>query len=79
MSRLNPEGVRFVHGRVRPLDVDSMDKAAEVIAKEIARGPSEGTTPESWARHIAWVIGFDTLIDDRKAIRSITSLVVEQA
>jgi hypothetical protein len=74
---MNQAGIKAIHDLSRPLAVDSMDRAAEVIAKEIARGPSPSTTPESWARHIAWVIGFDALIEDREKVRAITQYQVE--
>lgn len=77
MSRLNPEGVRFVHQRSRPLDVYSIERAAEVIDKAIADAKEEPPESEGIGRHIAWLIGFDTLIDDRKEIQKLTSLVVE--
>lgn len=72
----NDEGVRYIHERTRPLAVNSMDDAETTIAKALARGPSGNTTPEQWARHLAWIIGFDALIDDRKAIQSVTKLLV---
>lgn len=77
MGTLNKAGVALVHRCTRPLAIDTMDAAAEAIAKHIARGPSSSTTPEAWARHLAWVIGFDTLIDDRKRIHGVTQFVVE--
>lgn len=73
----NENGVRFIHERTRPLAVDSMDAASEAIAAALAKGPSGSPTPEQWARHLAWIIGFDALLDDRKAINKITSLIVK--
>lgn len=72
----NKEGVRFIHERTRPLSIDSMDAASEALTLALAKGPSASTTPEAWARHLAWIIGFDALIDDRKAVYSVTSLLV---
>lgn len=77
MSRLNPEGVRFVHQRSRPLEVYSMEQAGEIIDKAIADAKGKPSIGEGIGRHIAWLIGFDTLIDDRTEIQRITSLVVE--
>lgn len=71
----NQKFVDEVFERSRPLAVDSMDAAAEVIAKQIAKGKSESTTDEAWARHLAWVIGFDALIDDRKRLRDLSSFM----
>lgn len=83
MSRLNPEGIRFVHNKTRPLQIDSMDAAAEAIASALTRknvAEMDLSTPEkvaSFARNLAWIIGFDAMINDRKAIHAVTSLVAE--
>jgi hypothetical protein len=86
MSRLNPEGVRFVHKRTRPLDVDSMEKAAAAISRTIASMLTRATPvnlgdPDerlAYSKHLAWVIGFDAMIEDRNAIHEVTKLVVEE-
>lgn len=69
------KGLAFLKDMATPLAVDSMNDAADIIAKELARGPSPNITPEQWARHLAWVIGFDRLIADRKAIRRVVELL----
>ena len=73
---INKKGVKFVHDGTRPLNIYSMDDAQDVIARAIEKGPPGSTTPLQWARHLAWLIGFDTLIDERKSIHSVTSLIV---
>jgi hypothetical protein len=77
VSRLNPAGVRFVHERTEPLAVDSMADAEAVLLKELEKGRDQELDRGAWARHLAWIIGFDRLLEDRKAIHQVTSLVVE--
>lgn len=79
MSTLNARGIAFVHARTGRMAVNSTDDAEKVLVREIARGPAPGTTPEEWARNLAWIIGFDTLIGDRTAIRNVVELVVSDA
>lgn len=74
---MNQAFIREVHTRSRPLNVDSMDAAALVLAREIAKGPLTDIDPETWARHLAWVLGFDALIDDRKALHHLTTHMVQ--
>lgn len=81
----NDEGVRYIHERTRPLAVDSIDEAAKQIDVAIKKGLdrrvpvnfSDADERLAYARHLAWIIGFDALIDDRKAINKITSLIVK--
>lgn len=81
----NDEGVRYIHQRTKPLAVDSMDEAAKQIDVAIKKGldkqnPVDFFNDEEradYARHLAWIIGFDHLIDDRNAINKITSLIVK--
>jgi len=77
MGTFNEKGVAFIHERTRPLAVNSMEDAAAAIAFALAKGPSPSITPEQWARHLAWIIGFDDLIDDRKALHAVTSLLIK--
>jgi len=66
---INSKGVRFIEAHSRPLEIDSLDRAQEVLATAIAKGPaSDKITPEQWARHLAWIIGFDDLVKDRKTV-----------
>lgn len=73
---MNTKFLTEVQHRTRELAVSTMDQATEVLLKEITRGPATGTTPEAWARHLAWVIGFDTLVDDRKRLAELTSFML---
>lgn len=79
MGTLNAKGVGFVHDKTRPLAVYSMEEAAAAILKQLPDVAQADTQKklEDLARHIAWLIGFDTLIDDRKAIHHVTSLVAD--
>lgn len=70
----NQKFIDEVFERSRPLHVDSMDKAAEVIAKAIAEMKST-SEPETFARHLAWIIGFDALIADRERLRDLSSFM----
>jgi hypothetical protein len=79
---MNAKGIKFVHEHTQPLAVNTMDAAAEVIRNNIAKKIAEGKdtkfavdSPE-FARHLAWVIGFDALVDDRKAVHEFTTKIV---
>lgn len=74
---MNQLGIKTIHDLTRPLAVDSMKAAQEALAKAIAKGPSSSTSPESWALHLAWIIGFDALVEDRAKIRAITQYMVD--
>lgn len=75
---MNDEGVRFIHERCGPLNVNSMDDAATLITKELRRQRERNTSDADLGRHLAWVIGFDTLIEQRNQIRQFTSLIVKE-
>ncbi len=75
---INDKGLNFIAQRVRPLGVNTMEQAVEGLTKHIAMGPPPTTTPESWARHLAWVIGFDTLVEQRTQIHEFVSMVVRE-
>lgn len=71
---MNRKFMSEVSERTRPLAVDSMEEATRVIAKAIATGKDMDT--DAFARHLAWLIGFDALIDDRKALHHAASFMV---
>lgn len=81
---MNDKGIKFIHERTRPLAVATMDHAAEAIGKELAKRderakagrPLETDAPEQFGRHLAWIVGFDALTEDRAAINHITDKVV---
>lgn len=79
---MNKDGVRFVHKRTQPLAVPSMNYAEQAIAKELKkRGlmtDESDADRVNFARHLAWIIGFDTLTEDRAAIHELTSKIVEE-
>ncbi len=70
----NQKFVDEVYGLSRPLAVYSMDEAASVIAKALdARREDDN---EAFGRHLAWLIGFDALLSDRKRLRDLSSFMV---
>lgn len=79
---MNRRGLQFVHDKSRPLHVYDMAQATEVIAKAIAdlieRGGNlaDEQVRTAQARHFAWLIGFDTLVADRKALHAVVDLIV---
>lgn len=83
---MNTKGIRFVHERTTPMHIDTMEKAAEAIGRairerdaRIAEGKPLTTDqdPVKFGRHCAWLVGFDHIIDDRKAIRDFVEKIVE--
>lgn len=81
---MNPKGIKFVEEKTRPLAVMTMDHAAEVIGKALAERDARiaagkplatDTDAEAQGRHFAWLIGFDALTDDRKAIHNVVDKV----
>jgi hypothetical protein len=82
--KMNDRGIKFINDRTAPLAVDTMKCAAEIILKEIEKREERIATgreletdrTEAFGMHIAWVIGFDALIDDRKAIHHVTEKIV---
>ena len=80
---MNEKGIKFIEERTRPLAVATMEHAAEVLAKELqkrderigAGKPLKTDTPADFGRHLAWIIGFDTMTDDRAAIHNVVDKV----
>lgn len=78
---MNQKGIKFIHERSRPLAVDSMDAAGEAILRALekhVKGEFDPLPLESFARHLAWIIGFDALVEDRAAVREFTDKLVEE-
>lgn len=80
---LNSKGIKFIAERVRPLAVNNVEEAAKVLhealekrRKAIEQGNSV-PNDESFAAHLAWIIGFDTLTEDRTAIHQLVDKLVE--
>jgi hypothetical protein len=80
---MNQKGMKFVEERTRPLAVATMDRAAEVIGKELAKRderakagrPLETDVPEKFGTHLAWIVGMDALLEDRAAIHNVVEKV----
>jgi len=87
MGFFNKKGVQRLHALTTPLAVNSMSDAAEAISKRleqalIADSPRHVDMADpverlKFAQNLAWLIGFDRLIEDRNEIHEITSLIVE--
>lgn len=76
---MNQIGIKMIHDATRPLHVDSMDAAQDVLAKALLERGFCTTVEdrERLARHLAWLIGFDALIGDREKVHAFTSMIVE--
>lgn len=80
---MNQKGIKFIAERTRPLAVMTMAQANEVIGKELAKRderaaagkPLETDAADKFGTHLAWIIGFDALTDDRAAIHHIVDKV----
>lgn len=74
---IDQKAVNRIYHLSRPLAVNTMDDAARVLAKEIEKGMGRDQSPEEWARHLAWIIGFDALLDDRASVQRIVEVVAD--
>lgn len=74
---INQKGINRIYHLSRPLAVNTMDEAARVLGKEIEKGMGRDQSPEEWARHLAWVIGFDALVEDRALIHSTVEYIAD--
>lgn len=71
----NQRFIDEVYGLTRPLAINSMDEASETIAKALRERTNGQDDNDKFARHLAWIIGFDTLINDRKRLRDLSSFM----
>jgi hypothetical protein len=77
----NATGIKFINDRTKRLEVDSIEKAAEVLFEAIEKrdariregNPLSTDTTIDFARHLAWITGFDALVEQRAEIHHITS------
>lgn len=80
---MNMKGIKFIHERSRPLEVDSAERAAEVLASALAKRAQakedKRCVPpdDSFIRHLVWLIGFDTLVEQRADIHRFVDKLVD--
>jgi hypothetical protein len=72
MKMFNAKGITFLQRRTRPLEINDIETAGARIAEALEKATNEGRPLDATlGRHLAWLIGFDTLLEDRAAIHNL--------